>query len=97
MQQLIRSGEHSHYQLAAEVYSLLARTIVRMLDLASDQTKVNRALLFGGVAASDLLKQMVHERLKKRHIHIHIDWADPALSGDNAVGAALIGLNRKDA
>lgn len=89
---LIESGECEKGQLAAEVYSVLTRTLARLLETASERTGVREALLFGGVASSALLRKMLEERLDRRGIHVRLHWASPELSGDNAVGAALIGL-----
>ncbi len=80
--------------IASEVYSLLTRTVARMLEAAVERTGVSDALLFGGVASSGLLRRLLRERLEKRRIKVQIHWAEPELSGDNAVGAAYIGFER---
>ncbi len=80
--------------LAAEVYSLLARTLARLLSQAASETGLQDVLLAGGVASSALLRALLPERLKKMNDSIRIHWARPELSGDNAVGVALIGCDR---
>ncbi|MDL2206178.1 O-sialoglycoprotein endopeptidase [Eubacteriales bacterium OttesenSCG-928-N13] len=88
---MIESGNYAPGEVAVEVYSLIARTLAKLLSRASDEQGISQALLFGGVASSALLRQMLADRMKKLRNDLIIHWADPALSGDNAVGAALIG------
>ena len=94
IQRIIAAKTHPQAQIAAEVYSLLVRTIARMLEAAAEQTGIRQVLLFGGVASSALFRKMLCERLRNRRIRLTVEWANPDLSGDNAVGAALIGLDR---
>ena len=49
-------------------------------------------LLVGGVTSSNFLRKGLQERLQKRNRNIQLYFADPELSKDNAVGAALLGL-----
>lgn len=76
--------------IAVETYSVISRTLAKLLDNASRETGVTQALLFGGVASSKLLRTMLQKRLDSRRIKLDISWAAPELSGDNAVGAAFI-------
>ena len=80
--------------VAAEVYSLLARTLSRLISQASSQTGLKDVLLAGGVASSALLRAMLPERLRRLSDAVRIHWAIPELSGDNAAGVALIGCDR---
>ena len=84
-------GKMPPEQIAAEVFDFLSRTIIRMIEAACEQTGVHQALLAGGVASSTLLKKMLLERAKKRGLHCKLCFAHPELSGDNAVGVALLG------
>ena len=52
------------------------------------------ALIAGGVASSQLLRDMLLERNEKRRLGLRLYFGRPEFSGDNAVGAALIGLQR---
>lgn len=76
---------------AAEVYDLLARTFLRQIAAACEQTRCRQALLAGGVASSALLRHLMQERAKKLRLPCTLRFARPELSGDNAVGVALLG------
>ncbi len=81
-------------QIAAEVFDFLARTIVRQIENACEGTGCRQALLAGGVASSTLLREMMRARAKKRKLSCRLCFARPELSGDNAVGVALLGADR---
>ena len=81
----------SHEQIAAEVFDFLARTIERQIEAACEKTLCRQALLAGGVASSTLLRQLLDARAKKRRLNCRLCYARPELSGDNAVGVALLG------
>ena len=88
------SKELSPGRIAAETYDVLCRTILKMLDNAARQTGVYQALMFGGVMSSQRLRRMCLERVSKRRIPLRLYFGRPELSGDNAVGVALTGLER---
>ena len=81
-------------QIAAEVFDFLARTIVRPIENACEGTGCRQALLAGGVASSTLLREMMRARARKRKLSCRLCFARPELSGDNAVGVALLGADR---
>lgn len=87
----IESGAMPNEQIAAEVFDFLSRSILRMIAAASEQTGAKQALLAGGVASSTLLKGMLFERAGKTRLGCRLCFARPELSGDNAVGVALLG------
>lgn len=87
----IQAGQMPPEDIAAEVYDLLCRTFLRLLQNGYEKTGFSKALLAGGVASSALLKRLLVERIQKRRIKQSIFFAKPELSGDNAVGVALIG------
>lgn len=92
---LIDAGNISPEDAAAEVFSLLARSILRMLTAAVEQTGMRKALLAGGVASSAYLRRLLTERVQRRRLKVELYFARPELAGDNAVGVALLGLERK--
>ena len=86
--------EENPNDIAAEVYSILCRTVLRLLKAAADQTGTDEILLAGGVMSSSLLREMLLERNEKRRLQLHLHFGKPEYSGDNAVGVALIGLEK---
>lgn len=84
-------GVMSREQIAAEVFDFLARTIERQIEAACERTGCRQALLAGGVASSLLLRELLAARAKKRRLNCRLCFARPELSGDNAVGVALLG------
>jgi N6-L-threonylcarbamoyladenine synthase len=93
LMRLIQAGAPQE-NVAAEVYSLLARTLARLISQAVCETGLQDVLLAGGVASSALLRALLPERLRRLNEHIRVHWAKPELSGDNAAGVALIGCDR---
>lgn len=94
VQQWIREGSMAREDMAREIYDLLARTLVRMLKAGAEKSGCREALVTGGVAASALLRQMMAERKAKTRGCPEIVFGRPEMSGDNAVGVALIGVQR---
>ena len=80
--------------IAAEVYDLLARTVARMITAAAKKTSLRQVLIAGGVASSALFRELVRERIAKRDRGLKVCFGRPEYSGDNAVGAALIGADK---
>ena len=89
---LIESGMEPE-QVAAEVFDFLCRTFLRVIDAACEATGCRQALLAGGVASSTLLRQMLLRRAKKNGTGCRLCFGRPELSGDNAVGVALLGAD----
>ncbi len=90
----IAAGTHSPERIAAEVFGVLARTIARMIALGVERTGLGDVLLAGGVASSQHFGTLLADRLRRRGPEVRLHFARPDLAGDNAVGAALIGLER---
>ncbi len=80
--------------VAASVYDLLCRTVLRLLKAASEETGETRVLLAGGVASSMLLRKLLTERNQKRRMGLELHFGRPEYSGDNAVGVALLGREK---
>lgn len=89
----LSEGAMSREQIAAEVFDFLARTIERQIEAACERSGCRQALLAGGVASSLLLREMLCARAKKRRLSCRLCFARPELSGDNAVGVALLGAD----
>ena len=89
----IREGKMSPEDTAREIFDLIARTIARMLLAGRRAAGLDRALLCGGVASSSLFRAMLEDRLSRCGAAPEVCFGDPDLSGDNAVGGALIGAD----
>ncbi len=94
VQQWLKEGRMPWEDIAREIYDLLARTLVRMLKAGAEKTGLKEALVTGGVAASALLRQLLEERRIKTRGCPEIVFGRPEMSGDNAVGVALIGVQQ---
>ena len=91
---LIEEGEAPE-NAAAAVYDVLCRTVLRLLCAAAEKTGVREVLLAGGVASSPLLRELLQARNEKRRLGLKLHFGRPEFSGDNAVGCALIGLEKQ--
>ena len=94
VQRWIKQGEMPRADIAREVYDLLARTVSRMILAGSRDTGIRQVLIAGGVASSQLFRQLVSERIHKKDKNFRVCFGKPEYSGDNAVGAALIGAKK---
>ncbi|MDR0840946.1 MAG: O-sialoglycoprotein endopeptidase [Christensenellaceae bacterium] len=81
-------GRMGDAELAYAAYDCMARTFAKVLLNAVALAGHNKVLLAGGVASSELLRRLLRERLAQHEIELH--FALPELSGDNAVGVALL-------
>ncbi len=93
LMRFIAAGEKKE-DVAAEVYGVLCRTVLRLLKGAAETAGVRDALIAGGVASSHLLRKMLLERSEKRRTGLRLYFGRPEFSGDNAVGTALLGLEK---
>ncbi|MBQ7846209.1 MAG: O-sialoglycoprotein endopeptidase [Clostridia bacterium] len=94
VQRWIKQGALPKEDIAREVYDLLARTVSRMILAGSRDTGIRQVLIAGGVASSQLFRQLVTERIRKKDKGFRVCFGRPEYSGDNAVGAALIGAKK---
>ena len=93
LMRMIQSGEKKE-DVAAETYSILQRTVLRLLEAAAEATGTKDILLAGGVASSQLFRQLLCQRNEKRRTGLNLFFGRPEFSGDNAVGAAIIGMSK---
>ncbi len=94
VQQWIRGGKLGREDIAREIYDLLVRTVSRLMDAGAKKTGLKDILIAGGVASSALFREMLSERRAKNRTEVRICFGQAELSGDNAVGVALIGADR---
>ncbi len=92
VQRWIRKGNPVFEDIASEIYDLLARSVCRMVTAGAEKTGLRTVLVAGGVASSPLFREMLRQRTESVRKAPKIVFGTPELSGDNAVGVALIGL-----
>ena len=90
----IKEGLICPENVAREIFDFLARTIARMIGSAVKATGVKDILVTGGVASSELFRSMLEERLSKSRTFVNTVFGKPEMSGDNAVGIAIIGIRK---
>ncbi len=90
-QRFLKAGERPE-RVAKGVLMCIARSLTKLLAYAVKETGIRDVLLVGGVAQNFLIQHELTARLAKMRISVKLRFADKALSGDNAVGVALIGL-----
>ena len=93
-QQWIQKSEMTPEKIAAEVFDVLGRTVARLVAAGCEKANVKHALVVGGVASSTLLREKIHQRLKKQRKPIRICFGDSRYSADNAAGVASIGMKQ---
>ena len=87
-------GEMNREDIAAEVYDLLTRMTLKMLMAGSKATGLQDMLIFGGIASSQLFRELLRERAARRSNTLRIWLGKPELSGDNAAGVAILGAKQ---
>ncbi|HSK69407.1 MAG TPA: O-sialoglycoprotein endopeptidase [Candidatus Limnocylindria bacterium] len=89
-----QAGALPQGQIAAELFDVIARSLAKILARAAEDTGIRDVLLCGGVASSSLLLERMRARADRLHTSLRITRGKPALSSDNAVGVAVIGLRK---
>ena len=77
-------------EVAFGIYDLLARTLTKLLTNAARQRGERPVLLCGGVASSQLLRELLHQRCE-----LPLFFGESRYSSDNAVGVAAMGYDRE--
>ncbi|MDO4573483.1 MAG: O-sialoglycoprotein endopeptidase [Clostridia bacterium] len=85
--QRLMAGGAERAEIAFGVYDCIARTVGRLIEAAG----ASEALLVGGVAGSALLTELLARRTQAK-----LRRSETGLSGDNAVGVALLGLEEAE-
>ena len=65
-----------------------------MILAGSEKTGIRQGLVAGCVASSALFRELLLLRVSKRDKTFRVCFGLPEYSGDNAVGAALIGAEK---
>lgn len=90
----VDAGQVGREQVAAELFDAISRSLLKMIGAASEKTGLRQVLVTGGVAASQTLRENLLRRMARQFPRLKTDFGLPQYTGDNAVGVALIGLQR---
>jgi N6-L-threonylcarbamoyladenine synthase len=91
---LIATGEKSPAGIARATEQCIANSLEKTIRHAIEQGHPKEVLIVGGVAANSYIKLRLKQRLEHRAVGCSLYFADPAYSGDNAFGVAMIGLRK---
>lgn len=80
--------------IAAALFDAIARGVVKLLLMASEASNSNQVLITGGVASSNLLRELLLKKAESRNRDLVLHFGQPRYAGDNAAGVALIGLSK---
>ena len=92
--QWIKTEELYPCNIAAEIFSVVERTVLRMLKAAMEKTGEHNVIITGGVASSQLFRDQINFINKKRRIGLDLYFGQRQYAGDNAAGVALIGVDK---
>ena len=80
--------------IAAEVFDFISRSVLKLLSRVQEELGICTALVFGGVASSMLLRDLLIKRIESKRSPLDIRFGAPEYSGDNAAGVAMIGARQ---
>lgn len=83
-------GQSEPADLALATLMCIAKTLTKWLQAAIAETGLHEVLIVGGVAANQILRARLREKLEHRAVGGVLSFAQPAFSTDNAVGTALL-------
>ena len=75
--------------LALAVILTIGRGVVKVITRALEEYQISSLLFVGGVAANQILRDYLREKLEHPKFGVQLFFADPHLSTDNAVGVAV--------
>ncbi|MEG1067030.1 MAG: O-sialoglycoprotein endopeptidase [Anaerovoracaceae bacterium] len=84
-------GIHSAEHVTISMFNTLSRAIIKMTEQLSQKYSINDFLFVGGVSSSNYMREYIIKHLAK---HITVEFGDPKLSSDNAVGITLLGRKK---
>ncbi len=85
---LLGSGENTA-PLVRELFDKLGKAVCDMTLQLADKYGTSRVIFAGGVSSSGYLRNYINDKLGDRIDYV---FGAPELSGDNAVGVALLGM-----
>ncbi|WP_172635902.1 O-sialoglycoprotein endopeptidase [Desulfitobacterium dichloroeliminans] len=89
-QRLIDQGKEPA-DVARAVEGCIVRTLTKLLKAGTEETSIKEILIVGGVASNQYIRQELERRLANVG---HFHWALPNWSRDNAIGVAVLTLEK---
>ncbi len=86
------NGQIQPSEIARAVEKCIVNSLEKIIRKAVTEKQLKSVLVVGGVAANSFIRERLANKLMSTHIKLF--FAEPALSSDNAVGAAVIGMNK---
>lgn len=90
----IESQKAPYAEIARAAEQMIANTLEKALRNAFEQGYPREVLVVGGVAANRHIRRRLYARLEHPSVAGRLFFTEPAYSGDNAFGVAMIGLKR---
>ena len=78
--------------LIYELFSKISSSLCQITEKAIDETGCSRIMFTGGVSASKFIREEINRYFASKSVRI--EFGDPALSSDNAVGISFLGGNK---
>jgi N6-L-threonylcarbamoyladenine synthase len=78
-------------EIARATEQCIANCLEKVIRFAAEHGHPKNVLIVGGVAANRYIRERLRKRLEHRAVGCTLYFADPAYSGDNAFGTAMIG------
>lgn len=85
-------GKNTKEYISKLVLDSVVRNMFKVLVYLSKEYSINEVVFAGGVAASKYISKELTYKLEKNNIKAY--FCRPEYSTDNAVGCAIIGLNK---
>lgn len=88
----VESGKVRGASIARAAEQVIANSLEKSLRFAVEQGYPKEILIVGGVASNTYIKQRLKKRLEHKAVGCRLFFTQPAYSGDNAYGVAMLGL-----
>lgn len=85
-------GKYDKYYISKLLLDSIVRNVVKASIYICDQYKIDNIVFAGGVSASKYISRELKLRLKQNKINAY--FTKPEYATDNAIGCALIGVNK---
>lgn len=87
----VEAGQVQPADIARATEQCIANTLEKALRNAVEQGMPREILIVGGVAANQYMRERLIKRLEHPAVKAKLYFCDPAYSGDNAYGVAMLG------